>query len=259
MILSSMAALFVGLSSPLAHAGVAVNNFNLGARALGPLAGAVPLRIMPLGASITYGQASSDGNGYRGSLRDQLTSAGNVVNMVGSRQHGTMKDNDVEGWPGFRIDQVQAKARDSVPKFKPNVFLINVGTNDALQNRNVSTAGERMEALIGDLYSMSPRATIVLSTLIVNKNPQVERSVQAINTQLVALVPKLRQAGRRIILVDMHADNGPLLEDLADETHPNDVGYRKMANIWYAGLNSVGNLGWLQAAEPVAGLPDNGS
>jgi hypothetical protein len=71
---------------------------------------------MPLGASITYGLKSSDGNGYRKALRDQIVAYGNDVNMVGSRRNGSMEDNDVEGWPGYVIDQVQAKANVAVSK-----------------------------------------------------------------------------------------------------------------------------------------------
>jgi len=249
-----------GFSSPLARAGVAVNHFSLGPRALAPLSASVPLRIMPLGASITYGQGSSDGNGYRGPLRDQLVGAGNIVNMVGSRPHGVMVDSEVEGWPGFRIEQVHEKAREAVPRYKPNVILVNVGTNDAVQNRNVSAAGERMEAMITDLFNMSPRAVVILSTLLVNKNPANERNVLAINQQFGALVPRLSDQGRRIILVDMHAaDSGPLLQDLVDETHPGDVGYAKMAGTWLWGLSQVNNLGWLQRPEPIPGLPDSGA
>ena len=51
------------------------------------------LRIMPLGASITYGLVSSDGNGYRKALRDQLRFDGWKVNMVGSLFGGTMNDS----------------------------------------------------------------------------------------------------------------------------------------------------------------------
>ncbi|KAK0715173.1 carbohydrate esterase family 3 protein [Lasiosphaeris hirsuta] len=259
MIFSNMAALFVGLSAPLAHGGVAVNHFNMAARAIAPFVNPVPLRIMPLGASITWGQASSDGNGYRAELRYQLASAGNVVNLVGSRQHGNMADSDVEGWPGFRIDQVHQKALDFVPQWKPNVFLINVGTNDAVQSRNISTAGERMEQMINDLYNMSPRATVLLSTLLLNRNPATERNVQSINQQFTALVSKLRNAGRSIVLADMHSDRGPVDSDLFDETHPNDVGYRKMANVWFTALFQANDLGLLQGAEVVPGVPDNGA
>jgi hypothetical protein len=48
---------------------------------------------MPLGASITVGYQSSDGNGYRKPLREQLRYAGWEVDMVGSLTNGTMKDN----------------------------------------------------------------------------------------------------------------------------------------------------------------------
>jgi len=51
------------------------------------------LRILPLGASITYGQGSTHGNGYRKYLRDKLRVEGWNVNMVGSRWAGTMKDS----------------------------------------------------------------------------------------------------------------------------------------------------------------------
>ena len=50
------------------------------------------LRVMPLGASITQGQGSSDGNGYRKWLRSQLRWKGWRVNMVGSKTDGSMAD-----------------------------------------------------------------------------------------------------------------------------------------------------------------------
>ncbi|KAK3935567.1 carbohydrate esterase [Diplogelasinospora grovesii] len=258
MVFSLMNSLMLALASPLAHQGVAVHHFDLGARVLSPIGNGVPLRIMPLGASITWGMLSTDGNGYRNDLRTQLTAAGNLVNMVGNVHHGTMKDNDNEGWPGYRIDQVHAKATGSVPKWKPNVILLNAGTNDAGQNRNISAAGDRMEQLLTDLYSMSPRACIVLSTLLVNKKALTEANVLLINSQFRAVADKLRRAGRRLILVDMHGDDGPQILDMADDTHPNDEGYRKMANIWYAGLVQASNAGCLQRAETVPDVPDNG-
>ncbi len=55
-------------------------------------AGNFYLRVMPLGASITEGVASADGNGYRKWIRDALRFNGWQVNMVGSKQNGKMKD-----------------------------------------------------------------------------------------------------------------------------------------------------------------------
>ena len=55
--------------------------------------GQSPLRILPLGASITYGQGSSDRNGYRKHLEQMLQHSGTVVDMVGTVSAGKMKDN----------------------------------------------------------------------------------------------------------------------------------------------------------------------
>ncbi|KAF7627478.1 hypothetical protein AFLA_002859 [Aspergillus flavus NRRL3357] len=92
------------------------------------------LRIMPLGASITYGYQSTNGNGYRRWLRQQLRHAGWWVNMVGSNPNdtSTMNDNEVEATSGFRVDQVTQQAERPIPQ-QPNLILINAGTNDANQ------------------------------------------------------------------------------------------------------------------------------
>lgn len=84
------------------------------------------LRILPLGASIVFGTDSSDGNGFREDLRSQLIANNASVNYVGEVQAGTMLDNDVSGFPGYRIDQVAPKMEDALP-WLPNLILIHIG------------------------------------------------------------------------------------------------------------------------------------
>lgn len=98
------------------------------------------LRIAPLGASITNGYLSSDGNGYRKHLRDQLRLAGWPVNMVGSIHSGSMNDDDNEGHLGWLISQVADSALPNIVPAQPNVVLINVGTNNANFTDDVSNA-----------------------------------------------------------------------------------------------------------------------
>jgi len=70
------------------------DSYNASFHSLGALdEDVVPLRILPLGASITWGQGSSDGNGYRNYLREFLTRTGASVDMVGNVHSGTMEDN----------------------------------------------------------------------------------------------------------------------------------------------------------------------
>jgi len=103
------------------------------------------LRILPLGASITQGIKSSDENGYRKLLRQQLRWKGWKVNMVGTKNNGNMADNvrrflpkhlsdadmlkDNEGHPGWIISQVHDEwSKAAVNGLKPNLVLINAGT-----------------------------------------------------------------------------------------------------------------------------------
>ena len=52
------------------------------------------LRVLPLGASITWGQHSTTRNGYRKPLYDMLSSTGRYdVTFVGSKHNGDMTDN----------------------------------------------------------------------------------------------------------------------------------------------------------------------
>lgn len=62
------------------------------------------LRIMPLGASITNGYRSTEHNGYRDYLRQQLRYKGWDVEMVGSLRNGTMIDNVGDHQPQRNLD-----------------------------------------------------------------------------------------------------------------------------------------------------------
>ena len=59
-----------------------------------------PLRVMPLGDSITWGVGSSTGNGYRGPLWSMLAADGHPLDFVGTVRDGSMSDSDNEGHSG---------------------------------------------------------------------------------------------------------------------------------------------------------------
>ncbi len=209
---------------------------------------------MPLGASITFGVGSSDGNGYRSALYGLITKGGNPVTLVGSQHAGQMTDNQNEGWPGFEIDQVFSKARAnvSVPKYLPNVFFINVGTNDAVRNASVAKAGDRMERLLTYLYATVPNTTVILSSLIPNRSNKTNANVLLINQQYRNVAAKLQAQSKRLVYVDMHGPSGPQVADLGpDGTHPRDAGYVKMANLWYRALQVASQKNYLFKAPDI--------
>jgi lysophospholipase L1-like esterase len=57
-------------------------------------------------------------------------------------------------------------AKSAIPKYRPNVILINVGSNDIGANIDLDNAGARMKELINYLFTALPYATVVLSTLV---------------------------------------------------------------------------------------------
>lgn len=91
-----------------------------------------------------------------------------------------MKDGEHEGVSGARIDEVN-KNLDASSKSKPNLYLINAGTNDCQQNyKKMQGTIERMEELLMKAWKLSGRATIVLSTLTpsfngADKNARVDQ------------------------------------------------------------------------------------
>ncbi|KAL4735449.1 SGNH hydrolase-type esterase domain-containing protein [Aspergillus similis] len=206
------------------------------------------LRVMPLGASITVGYTSSDGNGYRKYLREQLRYAGWEVDMVGSLANGTMKDNQNEGHFGDTIDHIAEAAVNST-RLQPNVILINAytcasaGTNDCIQNIDITDADSRLDALITHLFASVRNTTIVLSTLL--PNDFASRAVQRVSQEYRNLVARRRSRGDRIVLAEMSYF---ITDDqLVDGTHPSDTGYKEMASVWWAAIQTAEEEGKLSA------------
>ncbi|GLZ01981.1 SGNH/GDSL hydrolase family protein [Actinoplanes sp. NBRC 103695] len=197
-----------------------------------------PVKVMPLGASITWGTASSDGNGYREDLRKRLADAGVTVDYVGSQQSGAMADRDNEGHPGWRIDQVAASIDGWLATYQPDVVLINVGTNDTIQNYDLPNAPARMRALVQRIVAARPGIAVVFSTLVPSRDAGNNAETQAFNAQLPAIARDEQAAGHRVHLADLNSSL--TVDDISsDGIHPTDAGYVKMGNIWYSALRPV--------------------
>lgn len=203
------------------------------------------IRLMPLGGSITYGSKSSSGNGYRKPLYDLLVADGYHIEMLGSRQAGTMSQNHNEGWRGFRIDQLESKVIKSVSTYLPDVITFNAGSNDCRQQYEIDSAGGRVRKLLERMWAVSPASTILLSTLVRSADERAERAVGRVNEQIWKISRDMAGGGRKLVVVDMHGVDGLGVGDLADGTHPNDGGYEKMGRLWYGGVKEAEEKGFL--------------
>ncbi|MGC4897185.1 ricin-type beta-trefoil lectin domain protein [Micromonospora sp. DT31] len=199
-------------------------------------------RVMPLGDSITEGTQVP--GGYRIGLWQRLAAAGYRVDLVGSQFNGpgNLGDHDHEGHPGWRIDQIDANITGWLNTYQPRTVLLHIGTNDILQNYQVSTAPNRLSTLIDRITAAAPAADVFVAQIIPLANSGQEAAARTFNAAIPGIVQAKVNAGKRVHLVDQHA--ALTTGDLIDGVHPTATGYDRMAAAWYAALQSVpGSIG----------------
>jgi len=200
------------------------------------------VRVMPLGDSITEGTQVP--GGYRIGLWQRLGANGFRVDFVGSQFNGpaALGDHDHEGHPGWRIDQIDANIAGWMQTFTPHTVLLHIGTNDVLQNFNVSTAPNRLSTLIDHITNAAPTAEVFVAQIIPLANAGQENAVRTFNAAIPGIVQSKVNAGRHVHLVDMHS--ALTAADLTDGIHPTAGGYDKMAATWFNALRAVpGSIG----------------
>lgn len=210
----------------------------------------IALRILPLGDSITWGSLSSTGNGYRKPLQDLLLDpngkAGVDVDFVGSRVHGNMVDNDNEGHSGAFLANILPATNLSIGAH-PNVVLLHAGTNDMDLNRNVSTAIDRLEAIVRTAASGSPDTVILVAQIIFATDTAMQSRTDVFNLQIPSMVAKLQDDPDKIKAYAVDMSTILTEADMSDRKHPNDKGYQKMATAWNDAIRDANNKGYIVA------------
>ncbi len=203
-----------------------------------------PVRIMPLGDSLTSGVSDSTVIGaYRNRLHTLLTNAGYNVDFIGTFQDGTnpgLPDRDHQGLGSVRIDQIQDNIAGWLNAVEnPDVVLLLVGTNDFWQNYQISTAGTRLTNLIADIATRRPHAKIIVSTLpLRTDNTTINSQQVAFNNTIPGIVAQQVALGRQVSMVDMYAALGA--SDInGDGVHPNQTGSNKMGDAWFPAIANV--------------------
>ncbi|RBQ14077.1 hypothetical protein DP939_42640 [Spongiactinospora rosea] len=199
------------------------------------------LRIMPLGDSITYGIGSSTQSSYRADLWNKLDGKTKSLDFVGSMRSGRLSDPDNEGHSGAMIGQIANSADTAVPLWRPNVVLVHAGTND-MDRGDAGAAPDALKVLVDQVFEDAPTALIVVANLVPSKDSRVQGRIDAFNKEIPAIVEKRVGMGRMIALADMSMVTSG---DLVDSLHPNDNGYRKMADAFHKALLRAAAKGWI--------------
>jgi len=207
-----------------------------------------PLRVMPIGDSITEG---GDGTGgFRRPLFDKLTSVWGMPNFVGSRNMrqsdpADFLDHDEDGYSAYRIEQITTGKGfwDALPieqrlrAWDPAIVTLHAGTNDAQQAYRYAGVIDRLDQLVSRIVAFNPEIHIFLAQII-PANPPASETTQAyirgLNAQIPTLVDRHRALGHRVHLVDLYT---PMLDHPnPDGIHPDAAGYAVMAEGWFQAM-----------------------
>jgi lysophospholipase L1-like esterase len=209
-----------------------------------------PIRIMPLGDSITYGRndaalepgGPSSPNyvvGYRQSLYLSLWNSGVNMDFVGSLQDGELAtpvfDLDHQGMldsNGFTAQELTASVFDLLSANPADVLLLHIGTNDI---RNTTAAD--IENILDEIDRYDPDITVLLARIINTQYSTDPRSpyITQFNND-VAVMAQNRKSDKIIIVDQEKALTYP--DDMHDMLHPSTGGYDIMAGAWLNTLNT---------------------
>lgn len=213
-----------------------------------------PLRIMPLGDSITCGTYPG---GYRTKLWSDLASAHYTVDFVGASASNpdpvNLPDPDHNGYGGWRIEQLDADVVGWMDASKPAAVLLHVGTNDVAQNYDFGDISTRLSHLIKDITTQSPQTHLIVAQIIPILDSASESRVQAYNSLVSDVVASHAANGELVTLVDMHSVL--TTSDLSDGVHPTKAGYDMMGNAWFNAIKSLGPIGNpIETPEPCSAI-----
>jgi len=210
-----------------------------------------PCKIMPLGDSITFGYGSTAGGGYRVELFNQSLQAGKAITFVGSQTSGPSSVQSMpfpranEGHSGYSIDDssntsgIAPLVDQAIAKYRPNIVLLQIGTNDMHYSLDLVNAPARLGKLIDQITKDAPNALVVVAKIPPANGSQNTPTI-AYNAAIEGVLAPRLKAGKHLVLVDNYAPLAPWsTARFKDSEHPNDVGYAAIAHSWYAAIEGT--------------------
>ncbi|GAA5197702.1 hypothetical protein GCM10023322_69530 [Rugosimonospora acidiphila] len=203
---------------------------------------ATPIRIMPLGDSITGSPGC-----WRALLWNRLTSAGYTnIDFVGTlppQGCGVSYDGDNEGHGGILATGIVSQ--NLLPGWlsatHPDIVLMHLGTNDVWSNLSPATILSAFGTLVDQMRASNPNIKVLVAQII-PMNPsncaECAARVVALDSQIPAWASAKSTAASPVTVVDQWTGFDDST-DTVDGVHPNDSGNQKVSDRWYPPLAAL--------------------
>jgi lysophospholipase L1-like esterase len=216
-------------------------------------AAAEPVRIMPLGDSITGSPGC-----WRALLWNKLQANGytniDFVGTLPTQGCGVAHDGDNEGHGGILGTNIadQNLLPPWLAATDPDIVLMHLGTNDVWNNRSPATILAAYGKMVDQMRAQNPRTTVLVAQII-PMNPsncaECGARVVALNQAIPAWAASKSTTESPVRVVDQFTGFNTAT-DTGDGVHPNDAGIQKMSDRWYPALAAA-----LSGATPPSSPP----
>jgi lysophospholipase L1-like esterase len=222
-------------------------------------------KIMPFGDSITDGYNQDTPGGYRVELFKSAHADGKNITFVGSSSNGPSTVDGVsfphnhEGHSGWTIDPEGARSGIStllkndggsqsvMVKYAPHIVLLMIGTNDCIDNYQLTDAPTRLSNLISTIYVQLPDVLIVVAQPVPSRGDAskgddtgLSARIKTYDDAIPAVVKSWSDKGKHISIVDMYTPfNTNKASLIEDQWHPNLAGYVVLGDQWYSVLKPL--------------------
>jgi acetyl esterase/lipase len=195
---------------------------------------AEPVRILPLGDSITEGGGQIC---YRPALAKLLKDAGLEVTFVGPKEAPAgLRHGGYGGKNAGQIAQLYADFHASTPA---DIVLIHAGHNHFAEEQPVPGILRATDSMIATARKANPKVTVLLAQVITSGKLPKYSYLPELNQQLAELAAKLHRPEQPVILVDQATGFNWKTDAVADLVHPNAQGAQKMAECWFRALKPL--------------------
>jgi len=216
---------------------------------------AAPVRIMPLGDSITGSPGC-----WRALLWNRLQSTGFTnIDFVGTlppQGCAIAYDGDNEGHGGILATNManQNQLPPWLAATHPDIVIMHLGTNDVWNNLSPATILAAFGTLVDQMRASNPSMKILVAKII-PMNPsncaECGQRVVNLNNAIPAWAAGKSTAASPITVVDQWTGFSTAT-DTGDGVHPNDSGNQKISDHWYPALTSALGGGTGDTTPPAA-------